>query len=119
MFRNDLYTLLENRAEVAGVCFRIRLNAEHPLFKGHFPAQPVLPGVCTLSIVRECLADIVACPVRFTEIRECKFTAAVDPRTTPELEIRLTAANGALQSSVTDGERTILKLKAQYAPLDD
>lgn len=35
--------------------FRVRLDAAHPIYAGHFPGNPVLPGVCTLQIVRECL----------------------------------------------------------------
>lgn len=36
----------------------IELNPGHVLYQGHFPGQPVVPGVCTLQIIkRKCRTD--------------------------------------------------------------
>ena len=112
MLRNELYTLEQlggGPAEGAARCFRVRLNAAHPLFAGHFPGQPVLPGVCTLDMVREALSEAVG--------RPCRFAAPVDPRLTQQLEISLRADAGRIDATVTDRERTVLKLKASYTDL--
>jgi len=29
---------------------RIALNKDHPVFEGHFPGNPILPGVCTVKM---------------------------------------------------------------------
>jgi 3-hydroxyacyl-[acyl-carrier-protein] dehydratase len=29
------------------------LNPKHAIFAGHFPGQPVVPGVCMLQIIKE------------------------------------------------------------------
>ena len=42
----DNYLSAEDR-----LAFRVRLDAAHPVYAGHFPGNPVLPGVCTLQIV--------------------------------------------------------------------
>lgn len=116
---DNLYTVTGQRTEGAEHLFGVRLHGAHPLFDGHFPGQPVLPGVCTLAIVRQCVARVEGRKIRFEEIRECKFTAMVDPRTTSELEIRFTATDGNLQGTVAAEERTVLKIKAKYTPADD
>lgn len=119
MLTPSLYTLTRSDAEGGEIRFRARLNASHPLFAGHFPGQPVLPGVCTLAMIRDCLSQAACRPVRFATIRDCKFTAPVDPRRTGELELRLVAAEGSVRATAFDGDRAVLKLKATYIPLDD
>ena len=52
----DLFTSIDNYlAQEGHYAFRVRLDASHPVYRGHFPGHPVLPGVCTLQLVRECL----------------------------------------------------------------
>ena len=47
----DFYTLntLQQIAANTYLC-TLTLNAEHPIFKGHFPNNPVTPGVCMMQI---------------------------------------------------------------------
>lgn len=53
--------------------------------------QPVLPGVCLLQIVRECLERGTGRRHRFTAIRECKFLGMIVPQadTLLDIDIRL------------------------------
>ena len=114
MLRDRLYTLTpidENGSEIR---FSAHLDPLHPIFEGHFPSQPVLPGVCTLAMLRDAIALKEGHLVRFDRIRDCKFMAPVDPRTTDSLELQLTTSNGEVRATVVDGERIILKLKATY-----
>ena len=46
----DNYLSAEDR-----LAFRVRLDAAHPVYAGHFPGNPVLPGVCTLQ--KMCIRD--------------------------------------------------------------
>ena len=49
----DLFTSIDNYlAQEGHYAFRVRLDASHPVYRGHFPGHPVLPGVCTLQLVR-------------------------------------------------------------------
>ena len=59
---------------------RIALAQDHPSFDGHFPGQPVLPGVVLLSeaievLLREVPASIGAQP----KLSNIQFLAAVRP----------------------------------------
>lgn len=116
MLRDDLYTLSRESDRGATFCFRATINPQHPLFAGHFPGQPILPGVCTLAILRDCVAEICGYGVRFAQIRECKFTAPVDPSRHTELECLLTIDGTTVQATVMAEDIVVLKLKANFVP---
>jgi 3-hydroxyacyl-[acyl-carrier-protein] dehydratase len=54
-FLNDLYTVkgFQESGDGNKVVFFIELKPDHPIFEGHFPGNPVLPGVCTVEIIKE------------------------------------------------------------------
>ena len=49
ILQNELYTIVETGDNVA----RIRLLPECAIYQGHFPGNPVTPGVCQVGIVEE------------------------------------------------------------------
>ncbi|OJV19456.1 MAG: hypothetical protein BGO30_06150 [Bacteroidetes bacterium 41-46] len=98
--------------------FKISLNPESEIFKGHFPGTPVLPGVCTMEIVKDCTESLLKREIIFTRIPQCKFTGMVDPNLDRILEVKITAKNSD-DGSITinavvfahDSGRAILKFK--------
>ena len=97
---------------IAQVC----INPDDPIFCGHFPQQPVLPGVCTLAIIKECICMASGKRLRYSEMAQCKFTGMVDPSKADllKLEFRLINIDGKItvNATVGEGERVILKMKA-------
>ncbi len=69
---------------------------DHPSFAGHFPGQPVLPGVVLLSMVMEALQSRLQTPA---QIDQAKFLAAVLPGDT--LALAVVASGSALQFELT------------------
>ena len=65
--------------------FKIRLDADHPIFKGHFPGQPVLPGVLILKIITSCVSLYQKRNLLISKVKQCKFLNFVDPIINPEL----------------------------------
>lgn len=91
------------------------LMADHPIYKGHFPQKAVVPGVCTLTIIKECLGEILARRVAFASIRECKYVSALTPQEGLRIIIILTIAEEKKVTAVVeraDNHQTVLKLKA-------
>lgn len=114
----DFYIAVpEGTAAETFTTFHIRLNAEHPVFRGHFPALPVVPGVCLLQIIKECAEQTCHKELQYTQISSCKFLSAVNPGKTPELKLTLEMEE-ALPNTLklyAEGETTgvcCLKLKA-------
>lgn len=60
--------------------FELRLNADHAIFEGHFPGNPVVPGVCMTQIVKECLEQVLDKKTMLVIADNIKFTAVLNPR---------------------------------------
>lgn len=94
LLKNNLYHILSAN----GTEYTIRLNPSHPVFAGHFPGYPVVPGACLVQIAQELVSDRVGRPVHFTELRNLKFKQPI----TPVMEIRYTIQGNKISISSLD-----------------
>ncbi len=99
--------------------FEVRLNPGHDIFRGHFPGNPVLPGVCSLMIVRECASRMAGVPLGYASVRESKFLAAITPEKRLDVKLNLSKEGDGypLAATINSGDTTMLKLKADLFPL--
>jgi 3-hydroxyacyl-[acyl-carrier-protein] dehydratase len=80
--------------------------ADHPAFDGHFPGQPLLPGVALLAEVIEAIlgdAELSALVGPRPRIGIAKFVAPVLPGTV--LSMALRAQGGRAHFELRQGER--------------
>lgn len=79
MLLNDFYELVEQEVVDDQLISRVRLFPNHPIFEGHFPEKPVLPGVIQLQIIKEILGMHLRKPVRLSGLKTCKFLKVITP----------------------------------------
>jgi len=98
--------------------FNIALDASHRIFSGHFPGNPVTPGVVQMEIIKELASEVTGRPLNLHTMSNCKFLAILNPQDTPEIQIRidLTAQEADLKVNavISAGEITYLKISAVY-----
>jgi len=58
---------------------QISLNPDHKLYKGHFPEQPVVPGVMQLQIVKELMETNYDRTLSIKKIRQIKYITPIIP----------------------------------------
>ena len=60
MLLDNFYTILssEQPDETSGTVL-LELNPDHAIYQGHFPAHPVVPGVCLLQLIKESVENIL------------------------------------------------------------
>lgn len=91
-----------------------RLNLQHPVFLGHFPGNPVVPGVCQVQMVRELVAKALEIPVKLYESDNIKFLSMINPIENPSIEfdIRIrTVENNQYVVNAVIGSASLVFLK--------
>lgn len=118
---NDYFTILRSEAtdNLSGVV-SIRLNAHSIVYEGHFPGEPVSPGVCNIEMIRECAEAVHGHALRINRIKQCRLTTLVTPlnHSTADVTINLQEQKPntyRLTATLGKGEETYLTLKADVA----
>ena len=57
----------------------LSVPAEHPVFRGHFPGNPIVPGVMLLEWVTREVAQVLECAPSALRVRESKFFTPLAP----------------------------------------
>ena len=57
----------------------VSLDQNHEIFKGHFPGNPVLPGVCQVEIAKELAEEVLGCKCMLTQASQVKFLNLINP----------------------------------------
>ena len=79
MLKDNLYTITESVHDENIIKATIKLNRDHEIFCGHFPGQPVLPGVCMVQIIKEVLEGTLHFPLMLKKAATIKFLKPVTP----------------------------------------
>lgn len=114
MTSDSLYSIISTHSENNNHKVCVKLNTSHPVYGGHFPDQPVLPGVCTLQMIRECAGMILNRNIRYKAIIQCKLTSAIMPDHRP-VDIFITlGGDETLHATVKVEDTIMLKLKSIF-----
>ncbi|GAA3508325.1 3-hydroxyacyl-ACP dehydratase [Aquimarina addita] len=117
----DLYTIHKNEITDEVQTVEITLNPDSHIFKGHFPDNPVTPGVCMLQIIKELTEDRVGHALFMKKASNVKFLAVINPEKTPDLVItnrfKDTEEGIKIQSIFTFGDVIALKVTLIFAQL--
>ena len=79
MLLNDFFTINEKESSATEIWAEILINADHKIFEGHFPGQPVVPGVCMMQMIKEILEQVTGKKTNLAKAHEMKFLAIIDP----------------------------------------
>ncbi|HEY9197502.1 MAG TPA: hypothetical protein VIM77_14600 [Mucilaginibacter sp.] len=97
----------------------ITLNPAHPIFKGHFPGQPVVPGVCMMQMVKEVLEHVLGVKTRLVKAGDMKFLAILNPvvNTIAHMQITHTETDAntvKVDALIQQEDLTFLKFKGVF-----
>jgi 3-hydroxyacyl-[acyl-carrier-protein] dehydratase len=76
---NDFFSIINHTNTDSVHTFEIKLNAHHRIYQGHFPGQPVTPGVIQLQIVDELLKQFINSKMVIKQITQCKYLHILNP----------------------------------------
>ncbi|MCQ2350726.1 MAG: hypothetical protein MJ003_02005 [Paludibacteraceae bacterium] len=74
------FDLLAQKQESDGeIVSTVKLNPNCEVYRGHFPNDPVCPGVCNLNMLRECIEHYTNTKLTISDIKQCRYTALITP----------------------------------------
>ena len=118
MLIKDYYTI-ENvlRLENGIVRFEISLKADCQVYEGHFPGEPVSPGVCNIQMIKECAEQVVGKSLLMNNLQQCRLTTLLTPIQHPQVEVTILLEEKGdaykLKATIGKGEEVYLDLKAE------
>ncbi len=89
MLLKNLYkiqTFIYNEGHLESEIF---INKHHEIFKGHFPGNPVMPGVCMIQIIKELTEKALEKQLFMEKSSNIKFMALINPEENNTLVLNL------------------------------
>ena len=74
LFLLDKLDLQENKLEAL-----VHIDEQHEILRGHFPQQPVVPGVSMIELVKELLEQGLQCKLMMQQSSVIKFLTMFAP----------------------------------------
>jgi len=116
MLAGNFYTILETQQTAQSFAAVLALNAAHPIFEGHFPGQPVVPGVCMMQTIQELLEKGLQRKLLLQKAANMKFLAMINPVVQPQVNTELQYTlqdDGTVRASAVIKSETTVFMKFQ------
>lgn len=118
MILKDFYKIQSQDLSEDTKKYEILINKDHTIFLGHFPDNPVMPGVCMIQIIKELTESLIGEKLFMEKCANVKFTALINPQVNELLTLNITLKeiDGKYKvKNITSFDDTVaLKLSATY-----
>lgn len=84
----------------------LTIAADHPAFAGHFPGQPIVPGVVLLDLALHAIGASIGADLSACRIGAVKFLSPLLPGDPAAVSYEL-GDGGALRFDIVSGERKV------------
>lgn len=109
MLQDHLYRITGSSKEDTQFTAHLQFHADDAIFRGHFPGNPVTPGVVQLEIIKELLQFHYSRTIELVTLASAKYLAILNPVQTPEVTVNL---------KIQEQEDETLKITATFAAND-
>lgn len=121
MLLNEYFRIISQTATDSVTTFHVLLLADHPVYRGHFPGNPVSPGVCNMQMIKECAEQLIGHEVLLDNVRQYRLMEVLSPQRTPELdidvEVGLSDGRYQIRSTVRSTNGISIDFKAEAAEM--
>ena len=75
----NFYSVINQTVAENSAIISVRFNVNHPIFQGHFPTMPVVPGACLVEMVSELLSSVLGKKLQLSSAQNVKFVQVIHP----------------------------------------
>lgn len=123
MLIEGLYTVLSIERNGQALKVTLKLHKEHEVFKGHFPGNPVLPGVCMIQMIKELIEENLGKQLFLCMASNVKFMAIINPEVNDIIDLELDIAEEndlvKVKNTISIEETVALKLSATFKVMNN
>lgn len=100
MLNNTFFSFTTPETDGSLLKTTITLNAAHDIFKGHFPGNPIVPGVCMMQMIKEVLENHLGKKLKLVKADNIKFLSFINPEQHPQvgLEIKMSIVDDQVKA---------------------
>lgn len=118
---NDFFTINDKVTSETEIWAELHINSDHKIFEGHFPNQPVVPGVCMMQMVKEVLESVIGKETNLKQAADMKFLAVINPLENNLIHASIKyssdeSGNTNVVASLFKDELVHFKFKGQFVP---
>ena len=112
----DLYEITSQSMEEGSGVFSIRLDPSHPLFKAHFPGNPITPGVCLIRIATDLCGKVAGRELSLVGASDIKFLVPLRPGGPSPVvfSVRFLREPSDYEANISVEERTHARMKLSF-----
>lgn len=119
MLIGDFCTIDTLALQEGHVQTQLTWKPDHAIFQGHFPGQPVVPGVVMMQLVKEVLERALEHPLLLVSAGQLKFLQFIDPRQQPSVGLQVQYKPEpenliSVTASLQEGGVTFFKFVGRY-----
>ena len=89
ILKDDFYAIKKLAVDNFSINAELEFNAAHRIYQGHFPGQPVTPGVCMMQMIKEIIEIVLEKKTRLVRADEMKFLEMIIPGENNSIEAHL------------------------------
>ena len=118
LLENKYYKILGARNDGdRKAVYHLALLPECNVYEGHFPGNPVCPGVCNIQTIKECASLLVGKELRISYIKQCLLTAIASPTICPEVDIEVEVKDAgesySIVATISDDRQQYMTFKGE------
>ena len=119
MLLNHFFTIGDKQVSGNELTVTLTINKDHRIFEGHFPGQPVVPGVCMMQMILELMEQVTGKRLKLLTAYDMKFLAVINPQVNNNVNTTLKyieVEGGAFSATATIfcNETVHFKFKGQF-----
>ena len=89
ILKDNFYTINELEFVENKIQASIKIDSNHSIFEGHFPNNPITPGVVEMEIVKEIVSEGIKKTLKMSKMSNCKFLAILNPLNSSEVNVKI------------------------------
>jgi 3-hydroxyacyl-[acyl-carrier-protein] dehydratase len=118
LLENRFYKVISEEKNDGQGKYQLAILPDCDVYQGHFPGDPVCPGVCNIETIKECAMMLTGKQLRIKSIKQCRLTAIATPSVCPEVTITLSATPSADNSytvlaTIADEKQSYMEFKGE------